>query len=142
MKDSTIKLCRQLQKKPDVEGNQREVKRHKVALIEALNNLKQELMDHQQFNNSNNSINKEIEESNMFAVLAAQEKELSQKIKQVTDDYKNAQNEYAREQEENNAEITELRKKVNEAKVEKDLHIQYLERIIQGSQSCQDRLYK
>ena len=33
-------------------------------------------------------------------------------------------------------------KKVNEAKVEKDLHIQYLERIIQGAQSCQDRLYK
>jgi hypothetical protein len=77
LKDSTIKLCRQLQKKPDVEGNQREVKRHKVALNEALQNLKSELMEHQQFNTSNNTINKEIEESNMYAVLAAQEKELT-----------------------------------------------------------------
>ena len=133
LKDSTIKLCRQLQKKPDVEGNQREVKRHKMALIEALNNLKTELMDHQQFNTSNNSINKEIEESNMFAVLAAQEKELSQRIKQVSDEYKNAQNEYLREVKENSEEIKDLRTKVNEAKVEKELHIQYLQRIIEGA---------
>ena len=66
------------------------MKRHKVALNEALQNLKSELMEHQQFNTSNNTINKEIEESNMYAVLAAQEKELTQKIKQVSDDYKNA----------------------------------------------------
>ena len=113
-----------------------------MALIDALNNLKAELMELNQYNNSNNSINKEIEESNMFAVLAAQEKELSQRIKQVTDDYKNAQNEYAREQHENTEEIKDLRTKVNEAKVEKELHIQYLQRIIEGAQSCQDRLYR
>ena len=86
LKDSTVKLCRQLQKKPDVEGNQREVKRHKVALIEALNYLKAELMDNQQFTNSNNTINKEIEESNMYTVLAAKEKELQADIKKVTED--------------------------------------------------------
>ena len=38
--------------------------------------------------------------------------------------------------------MTELKKQKNEAQVEKDLQIQYLERQIQGQQSCEDRLHK
>ena len=44
MKESTRKLCRQLQKKPDVEGNQREVKKHKKSLEETVVLLKEDLM--------------------------------------------------------------------------------------------------
>jgi len=63
-------------------------------------------------------------------VLRIQEKDLTSKIRKVTDDYKKAQTEYVRETDDNNAEIAELKKKVNEADVESKLHIQYLERQI------------
>ena len=99
-------------------------------------------MDSLSFNNFNNLINKEIEDSNQFEELKRQEKDLTSKIKKVTEEYRKAQNEYVRETDENNQEIADLKKKVNEADVEAKLHIQYLERQIQGAQSCQDRLYK
>ena len=51
LKESTRKLCRQLQKKPDVEGNQREVKRHKKALEDTIGSLKEELMGALSYNN-------------------------------------------------------------------------------------------
>ena len=38
--------------------------------------------------------------------------------------------------------MKELKRQKNEAQVEKELHIQYLERQIQGKQSCKDRLHK
>ena len=63
-------------------------------------------------------------------MLRIQEKDLTSKIRKVTDDYKKAQTEYVRETDDNNAEIAELKKKVNEADVESKLHIQYLERQI------------
>ena len=75
-------------------------------------------------------------------MLRIQEKDLTNKIRKVTDDYKKAQTEYVRETDDNNVEIADLKKKVNEADVEAKLHIQYLERQIQGAQSCRDRLYK
>jgi len=34
LKESTRKLCRQLQDNPDVEGNQRQIKNHKKELVE------------------------------------------------------------------------------------------------------------
>jgi hypothetical protein len=47
LKDSTKKLCRQLQKKPAVEGNQQQVKRHKGELIkttkEAIDEMENDL---------------------------------------------------------------------------------------------------
>ena len=142
LKESTRKLCRQLQKKPDVEGNQREVKRHKKALEDTIGSLKEELMGSLSYNNYTSLVNKEIDESNQFEELKRQEKDLTNKIKKVTEEYRKAQNEYVRETDENNQEISDLKKKVNEADVEAKLHIQYLERQIQGAQSCQDRLYK
>ena len=48
----------------------------------------------------------------------------------MTEEYRKAQNEYVRETDENNQEIADLKKKVNEADVEAKLHIQYLERQI------------
>lgn len=93
-------------------------------------------------NNFANTINKEIEKSSKFDVLRIQEKDLTSKIKKVTEDYKKAQTEYVREQDENNIEIADLKKRVNEADVDAKLHTQYLERQIQGAQSCRDRLYK
>lgn len=130
LKESTRKLCRQLQKKPDVEGNQREVKRHKKSLEETVNLLKEDLARDLSFNSFSNTINKEIDESNQFEELKRQEKELTARIKKVTDDYKKAQTEYVRETDDNNTEIADLKKKVNEADVEAKLHIQYLERQI------------
>ena len=38
--------------------------------------------------------------------------------------------------------MTELKRQKNEAQVEKDLHIQYMDRMILGTQSCEDRLHK
>ena len=46
----------------------------------------------------------------------------------TTKNYKNMQNDFTREQDENSKEMTELKRQKNEAQVEKDLHIQYLER--------------
>lgn len=130
LKESTRKLCRQLQKKPDVEGNQKEVKRHKKSLEETVNLLKEDLMRDLSYNAYAITINKEIEDSNQFEELKRQEKELTSKIKQVTDDIKKGQTEHARELDDNNTEIADLKKKVNEADVEAKLHIQYLERQI------------
>ena len=42
------------------------------------------------FNNFTNLINKEIEESNQFEELKRQEKDLTSKIKKVTDEYRKA----------------------------------------------------
>jgi hypothetical protein len=43
LKESTRKLCNQLQDNPDVEGNQREIKKHKKELVDYSNNLQNEL---------------------------------------------------------------------------------------------------
>ena len=67
---------------------------------------------------------------------------LTQEIQETTAAYKKLQNDFSREQDENTKEMTELKRQKNEAQVEKDLHIQYLERQIQGKQSCEDRLHK
>ena len=94
------------------------------------------------FNNFQATITKEIEESNQFDDLKKTEKDLTNKIKKVTEEYRKAQNEYVRETDENNRDIADLKKKVNEADVVAKIDIQYLERQILGAQSCQDRLYK
>ena len=94
------------------------------------------------YNTYTNTINREIEESNKYEELKKQEKHLTSQIKKVTEEKRKAENEYVRETDENNQEIADLKKKVNEADVEAKLHIQYLERQIQGAQSCKDRLYK
>ena len=109
------------------------MKRHKKSLEETLLTLKEELMGKGQYYDFTTNINREIEESNQFEELKRQEKELNTKIKKISDDYRKAQNEYVRETDENNQEIADLKKKVNEADVESKLHIQYLQRQIEGA---------
>ena len=83
-----------------------------------------------------------IEESNKYEKLKEEERSLTQQIQDTNALYKQLQNDFARETEENNKEMGELKRQKNEAQVEKDLHIQYLERQIMGSQSCEDRTHQ
>lgn len=83
-----------------------------------------------------------VAESHRYDMLKQQEKDLTLEIDKTAKKYKKYQNEFTREQDENTKEMTELKRQKNEAQVEKDLHIQYLERQIQGAQSCEDRLHK
>ena len=87
-------------------------------------------------------IQEQIEDQDKHRKLKEQEKELTNEIQEKTAQYKKAQNDFSREQDENQKEMTELKRQKNEAQVEKDLHIQYLERQIMGKQSCEDRLHK
>ena len=94
------------------------------------------------FANFSKLIQDAIEDQDKHRKLKEQEKELTNEIQEKTAQYKKAQNDFSREQDENQKEMTELKRQKNEAQVEKDLHIQYLERQIMGKQSCEDRLHK
>ena len=142
LKDSTKKLCRQLQKKPAVESNQQQVRKHKNDLIKTVVSVYDEMETDLTFATFARNIREQIDESHKYEKLKLQEKDLSQEIELTTKNYKNMQNDFTREQDENSKEMTELKRQKNEAQVEKDLHIQYLERQLQGAQSCEDRLHK
>jgi uncharacterized membrane protein len=58
-----------------------------------------------------------------FELLRAQEKELNFKIKKVTEDERKARDEDAKLRHEDNLEIAEKKKTVNETEVEAKLHI-------------------
>jgi hypothetical protein len=62
-------------------------------------------------------------------------------IKIITENSIKAADESAKQQAEENAEIQEMKKAVNEIEVNSKLHIQYMERQIEGAQLCQDRMY-
>ena len=87
-------------------------------------------------------IQEQIDDQDRYRQLKEKEKELTLDIQDTTAKYKKEQNNFSREQDENTKEMTELKRQKNEAQVEKDLHIQYLERQIMGKQSCEDRLHK
>lgn len=142
LKNSTKKLCRQLQKKPAVESNQQQVRKHKNDLIKTVGSVGEEMEAELVFTTFERNIRDQIEESHKYERLKEEEKKLTTDIEKTTRDYKNMQNEFTREQDENSKEMTELKRQKNEAQVEKDLHIQYLERQLQGAQSCEDRLHK
>jgi hypothetical protein len=61
---------------------------------------------------------------------------LNIEIKQLNDDFKKAQDEYAKEANENNQEILNLKKQVNETKTDKELQVQYRDRETRGKISC------
>lgn len=60
LKESTRKLCRQLKENPDVEGNQKEIKKHKNELMQWNSNLEQELKEHLKFENFANNIQRDL----------------------------------------------------------------------------------
>ena len=49
LKQSTVKLCRQLHENPDVAGNEKMVQRHKEKLIELINELNDEMENDLQY---------------------------------------------------------------------------------------------
>ncbi len=88
------------------------------------------------------NIDNQIADSHRYEMLKEEERKLTQEIQETTAKQKKLQNDVAREFDENDKEKKELKRQKNEAQVEKELHIQYLERQIQGKQSCEDRLHK
>jgi DNA repair ATPase RecN len=90
LKESTRKLCRQLQENPDVEGNNLEITKHKDKLIEWTQNLKAEILSADAtYKNFNNDIKAELKEQKAFDELRKNEKELNFEIKKTLDEYKN-----------------------------------------------------
>ena len=128
LKDSTKKLCRQLQKKPAVEGNQQQVRNHKKELIKTTQNVVEEMMQELAFSAFTRTIDAQIADSHRYEKLKEDERQLTQEIQETTTKYKKLQNDFSREQDENTREMTDLKKQKNETQVEKELHIQYLER--------------
>lgn len=53
-------MCRQLKENPDVEGNQKEIKKHKNELMQWNANLEQELKEHLKFENFANNIQRDL----------------------------------------------------------------------------------
>ena len=49
LKQSTVKLCRQLHENPDVAGNEKMVQRHKEKLIELIKELNDEMENDLQY---------------------------------------------------------------------------------------------
>ena len=127
LKGNTKELCKQLQDNPDVEGNQREIKRHKNDLIQWMEDLNREL-EGNQFMVFATNIHDELKKQNEYETLRKEEKRLNQEIKKVQDEHRSAAEDNAKEAHEKTKEIAEQKKLLNESEVEKNLHIQYLER--------------
>lgn len=60
LKESTRKLCRQLKENPDVEGNQKEIKKHKRELMDWNRLLEEELTRDLKFENFANNIQRDL----------------------------------------------------------------------------------
>ena len=80
MKDSTTKLCRQLQKKPAVEGNQTKVKREKGELIKTTREAIDEMQSDLFFVNFTRIIKEAAAESDRFEQLKEQERKRTAEI--------------------------------------------------------------
>ena len=116
--------------------------KHKTDLIKTTQMVQEEMMGDLSFASFSRLIAEHKADAERYDRLRDEERELTQEIQEKTVKYKKLQNDFSREQDENTKEMTELKKQKNEAQFEKDLHIQYLERRIQGKQSCEDRLHK
>jgi hypothetical protein len=140
LKDQTRKLCQQLQDKPDMDGNQREIKNHKKVLVDWIGDLKLDLrnLGYQSFSNK---ISKELANMNKFQQLREKERECNIKIKQVTEDQQLAIDNYTKDTDEFKQQIAEKKQALSVTEVEYRLKTQLLERQIEGKQSCTDREY-
>ncbi len=74
LKESTRKLCRQLQDNPDVEGNQREIRKHKNDLIERNSEVMDELQSELKFENFARRIEEDLAKQSEFERLREEEK--------------------------------------------------------------------
>ena len=90
-----------MQDNPDVEGNQREIKRHKKELIDYNEKLESELKE-LKYENFALDIMKELKKQSEYDTLRAEEKELNFKIKKVIDDERKAKDETTKQTHEDN----------------------------------------
>lgn len=91
------------------------------------------------FANFTRMIKEEMAEADRYEQLKDKERKLNAEILEVSVTYKKLRNEFAKENDENQQEIIDLKQRVNETLVEKELHEQYLTRQLQGRQSMFDR---
>lgn len=85
-----------MQDNPDVEGNQREIKRHKKDLIDWNELLAVELHE-LKFENFANNIAKGLNNQQEYDRLREEEKDLNLRIKKVTNDETKAREENAKQ---------------------------------------------
>lgn len=135
-------MCRQLQDNPDVDGNQRQIKIHKRELQTWNDELGEELQKDLKFETFASNLVKELEKQQLYDNLRKLEKDLNLKIKKIEADERQKKDEAAKQTHEDNLDIAEKKRTVNETEVEAKLHLQYYERKIEGDQSCRDRLYR
>ena len=81
-------------------------------------------------------------ESGKYEQQREKEKQLINEIQSISQTHKKEMNEFTKEQEDQNQEVNQLKKTVNETQVEKELHLQYLERQIDGEYAMYNRKYK
>lgn len=80
LKDSTRKLCRQLEKKPAVEQNQNQVRKHKHELIRTTAMVFDEMENDLTFSQFSRLIQEQIDEQDKYRQLKEKEKELTLQI--------------------------------------------------------------
>lgn len=140
LKESTRKLCRQLQDNPNVEGNNNEITKHKNSLIDWMRDLKHELLSAEiTYKKYAQKINDELNEQKAFDTLREEEKRLNGEIKHTVDEFKQCQEDFAKEQQEALTEIQDRKTKLAETEVDAKLCNQYLEEYQKGAQACRDR---
>ena len=77
-----------MQKKPAVEHNQTEVRKHKQQLIKTTQDVIEEMMRDLTYPNFTKNINDQSEELRKYELLKEQERELTVNINNTTSEYK------------------------------------------------------
>lgn len=141
LKQSTVKLVRQLHENPDVAGNDKMIANHKFALLETIDNLINEQRSDLKFESFEKKIREDLLNQSKFKELKDKEREQNNTLKTLTEKLKKACDEFAVESNVLEGDIAEARKKLNETEIEAQLHIQYKERKNKGDQDCESRKY-
>ena len=77
-----------------------------------------------------------------FEKLQREEKEYNAAIKRIDAEERKHREQTEKDKQEDDVEITEKKRQVNETEVDSKLHLQFFERKILGDQSCKDRQYQ
>ena len=99
------------------------------------------MRDQLSYSDFKGEIGRGLDAQGEFERLRKQEKDLNLEIKSLNEAFKRAQDDYAKEANENNKEIANLKKSVNETKTEAELYVQYRDRETEGKLGCSQRLY-
>lgn len=99
------------------------MKNHKTSLCRAIDGVILEMNDDLTYSTFRKSIEDQLNEARKNDELKTTEKRLITEIQNINLEHKKQQNEYAKEKEENDIEVSNLKKNVNETQVEKELHL-------------------